>query len=125
MAKAIKREKDSKARLNEVAQLINVRTSWSRIFDTIRRNLGEGMWLIKVVPRVTSGEIRKVDITVQGFSDCMLDTDKGTASERFRDRLRATSYFTDKTDIVSMGEVGSYLRRFKIRLVLEHPLMVK
>jgi hypothetical protein len=68
-----------------------------------------------------------VDLTVQGFSDRLIDNDKGTASERFRDRLRATEQFGDKTEIVSERAVGSgdYLRRFKIDLELDPPLVVK
>ena len=121
-AVADKREKESIARLDELADLISVRTCWSRIFSTVRDSLDEGMWLVKVEPRTTGREIRKIDITVQGFSDSMLDNDKGTASERFRDRLRKTDMFTEKTDIISEGEVGSYLRRFKVRLMLKKPL---
>jgi hypothetical protein len=84
-----------------------------------------GMWIVSVDPKVSDGEITRINITVQGFSDCLEDNKDGTSTERFRDRLRATPQFGDKTDIISEMLVESYLRRFTIRLDLEQPLSVK
>jgi len=87
----------------------------------------EGMWVVELKPKPSGGSIAYVDLTVQSFSDRLVDNDEGTASERFRDRLRATEPFGEKTEIVSERAVGTgdYLRRFKINLELDPPLAVK
>lgn len=114
-------------RLGDVAGVIGMRRSWGEILNAVHRCMQEGMWVVELKPRPQGQTISHVDLTVQGFSDRLIDNDKGTASERFRDRLRATEQFGDKTEIVSERAVGSgdYLRRFKIDLELDPPLVVK
>lgn len=114
-------------RLGDVAGVIGMRRSWGEILNAVHRCMQEGMWVVELNPRPQGQTISHVDLTVQGFSDRLIDNDKGTASERFRDRLRATEQFGDKTEIVSERAVGSgdYLRRFKIDLELDPPLVVK
>jgi hypothetical protein len=84
-----------------------------------------GMWVTEVAPETVGGQVQRVEITVQAFSDRLQDTDQGTATERFRNRLRAMPVFKDSSEIVSEMAVGAYLRRFSIRLELVSPLNVQ
>ncbi len=59
------------------------------------------------------------------FQTRIQDTDQGTASERFRNRLQATPFFNENSEIVSEMAVGGYLRRFSIQLDLTKPLNVE
>lgn len=112
-------------RLEEIAEPVEIRTSWSRMLNAIQSCMQDGMWVVAIEPRVSGNKITKLNLTVQGFSDCLKDNADGTATERFRDRLRATPLFGDKTVIISELLKESYLRRFTIRLELEEPLSVK
>jgi len=114
-------------RLDDVAGVISTRRNWGQILSTIHSCMQEGMWVVELKPKPSGGSIAYVDLTVQSFSDRLVDNDEGTASERFRDRLRATEPFGEKTEIVSERAVGTgdYLRRFKINLELDPPLAVK
>jgi hypothetical protein len=115
----------SAKKLSEIADIVNIRTCWSELLSAVQNCMQDGMWIVSLDPKVSGGKIARVDITVQGFSDCLEDNDDGTSTERFRDRLRATPKFGEKTDIISEMLVESYLRRFTIKLDLEKPLSVK
>ena len=118
---------ESVTRLKDVAGVIGARRNWGGVLNAIHTCMQEGMWVVELKPRLQGGSIAHMELTVQGFSDRLVDNDEGTASERFRDRLRATEQFGEKTEIVSERAVGSgdYLRRFKINLELDPPLAVK
>ncbi len=120
------REKAVK-RLGNVASVVAIRTRWAEILNTIHECMQEGMWVIELEPGMGSGSIPVVKLTVLCFSDRLVDTDEGTAAERFRDRLRATTQFGDKTAIVrEMAEgTGDYLRRITINLELDPPFDLK
>jgi type IV pilus assembly protein PilM len=120
-----KKYKAASERLEKIESLVGSRTRWSEIIDSIRDCKQDGMWVVGIAPRTRSGKIDRIDITVQAFSDCLKDNDNGTATERFRDRLREKALFSDKTGIIKERLVESYLRRFTIRLELEEPLVVK
>jgi len=114
-------------RLDDITGVISTRRNWGQIISTIHSCMQEGMWVVELKPKLSGGSIAYVDLTVQSFSDRLVDNDEGTASERFRDRLRATEPFGEKTEIVNERGVGTrdYLRRFKINLELDPPLAVK
>jgi type IV pilus assembly protein PilM len=109
-------------RLKEVTDLIADRTQWIELLGAVRDCMQAGMWVTEVVPQAVDGQVQRVEITVQAFSDRLQDTDQGTATERFRNRLRAMPVFKDSSEIVSEMAVGAYLRRFSIRLDLVKPL---
>jgi type IV pilus assembly protein PilM len=126
LKRAAKQREASTDRLDKIAGVIGVRTRWSEILSAIQSCTQEGMWVVALAPRGSGSTIKEVALTVQGFSDRLEDTDEGTATERFRDRLRATSQFGDKTEIASEMAVGSgYLRKFTINLELVPPLSTK
>ncbi len=113
-------------RLDTVSDVIAIRTRWSEILNAIQSCMQEGMWVVELTPRVSGSTIKQISLTVQGFSDRLEDTEAGTATERFRNRLRATPLFGEKSDISSEMAVGSgYLRKFTINLELDSPLSTK
>lgn len=111
-------------RFQDVANLIDQRTQWIALLKDIRSCLQPGMWLTSVAPETRGNQIQQVTITVQAFTDRLQNTAQGTATELFRNRLRETPAFSENSEIVSETPVGSYLRRFSIRLELETPINV-
>lgn len=109
-------------RLDEVLLLIADRSQWIELLGAIRGCMEAGMWMTSVTPEISAGRISRVEIMVQAFTDRLQDTDQGTATERFRNRLRATPFFKENSEIVSEMAVGAYLRRFSIRLELINPI---
>jgi len=114
-------------RLDTITRVVGLRTRWSELLDAVHGCMQEGMWVVEVKPRGSGASMKEVALTVQGFSDRLVDNDKGTATERLRDRLRATPQFGDRTEIASEMAVGSgdYLRKFTINLELDPPLSSK
>jgi type IV pilus assembly protein PilM len=113
-------------RFDAVADVIGIRTLWSEILHAVQSCMQEGMWVVALEPRRNGTTIKQVALTVQVFSDRLEDTDAGTATERFRDRLRAMPQFGDKTDIAKERAVGSgSLRKVTINLELDPPLSMK
>jgi len=125
LAQATARREEAAARLKEVTDLIAGRTQWIELLGAVRGCMQAGMWVTGVKPGMERGQIQRVEITVQAFSDRIQDTEQGTATERFRNRLRATPLFKDNSEIVSEMAVGAYLRRFSIQLELATPLNVE
>jgi len=113
------------ARLEEVTGLVGSRSRWIEILEGVRGCMQEGMWVTAVTPEVADGRIPRLEITLQAFSDRLRDDAQGTASERLRNRLRSTALFKENSEIVSEMAVGSYLRRFSIRLELVNPINVQ
>lgn len=114
-------------RVSTLAALTHDRTSWLVLLDTVHRCMEKGMWIVDLRPVSAGPRINAIEITVQGFSDRLVDTEAGTATERFRDRLRATDAFGDKTQIMREMAVGSgdYLRKFTLQLELAEPITMQ
>jgi len=107
------------------------RTRWLEILDGIHAVIPDGMWLVALVPHVENagdstpgGEkhevIRRIEITGRAYLDKVR---RGEPIREFRDRLRASPFFTDETDIMWQPSPGpeDYVRQFKIVLVLQEP----
>ena len=124
LKRASAERKTSLSRLESVTGVVGLQSRWGEILDAVHGCMQEGMWVVGLKSSGGGSEISRLALTVQAFSDRLKDTDDGTATERFRDRLRATSQFSEKTDIASEMAVGSgdYLRKFTINLQLEKPL---
>ena len=116
----------SENRLKALARGVESRTVWLRMLEEIHTAMHEGMWLTGVKPGIESGQISYMQIEVRAFVDRLSDTDEGTATELFRDRLRAVEMFDDKTKIVNESTVGAgdYLKTFTLRLYLVNPIPV-
>lgn len=122
------REKASD-RISSVTSVINKRTRWSEIIDNIRENLLAGMWItsIKMVDDREKADDEKNAMIIEmegvGFHDRLQKEDKPDANAImiFRDKLRASKYFTEKTEIKQYSP-GSYSRKFKIWLYPADPV---
>lgn len=125
LEQAVAAREAAAAKLTEATELIGSRIRWIEILEGIRGCMQEGMWVTAVTPEITGGQIPRLDITLQAFSDRLKDDAQGTASERLRNRLRSTTLFKENSEIVSEMAVGAYLRRFSIRLELVNPINVQ
>ncbi len=114
----------AEGRLKALAVGVESRTVWLKMLEELHTAMHQGMWLTGVKPGVSSGSIPHLDIEVRAFVDRLSDTDEGTATELFRDRLRAVEMFTDKTEIVNESTVGAgdHLKTFTVRLHLVNPI---
>ena len=121
---ASKRHTDSVERVDKIADIVSIRTRWNELISTVHECMQEGMWVVALEPRGSATQINEINLTVQGFSDRLIDNEAGTSTERFRDRLRATEFFSDKSDIISANVIfKSSVRRFTIKLELEQPIL--
>lgn len=114
-------------KVNDIADLVTRRTQWIVNLQAIHGCLLDGMWLTGMEPQPgPDGTVLTVQISGKGFEDKLAayDTPEGTAIEQFRDRLRASGPFTEKTDITELppSAAGDYRREFKIQLELTTPL---
>jgi hypothetical protein len=124
LTKASKRHTASVERVDKIADIVSIRTRWNELISTVHECMQEGMWVVALEPRGSATQINEINLTVQGFSDRLIDDEAGTSTERFRDRLRATEFFSDKSDIISANVIfKSSVRRFTIKLELEQPIL--
>lgn len=111
-------------KLDQIAKVVGIRTRWSEVISAIHDCMQDGMWVVALEPQGTVRQINEINLTVQGFSDRLVDNDEGTATERFRDRLRATPFFTDESDVISAKVLfKSSVHRFTINLKLKNPIL--
>ncbi|MFO7870238.1 MAG: type IV pilus assembly protein PilM [Kiritimatiellia bacterium] len=121
------REKTAKENVEDLLSVVNLRTQWLEIIDSVHSAMPEGMWLTAVEPVVTDdGFMTHVDISGKGFDDKMKLLDNPEARQVFRDRLRESECFTGKTDITvrPLMKPGDFAREFTIRLALAKPVKV-
>lgn len=139
------REVDGK--INEVHALIAAKTRWAEVLDHIHELIPPGIWLDSITPireqvevtvdepdagvgrRTTTrdrtqtreGDITRIEISGLGYTD---DVPSAQPIYAFRDALQETVYFADNTEIDRLPPVpsGSFVREFRIMLVLEEPI---
>jgi len=128
MKAAITKRKDIQQKAEIVRDIVAARTKWVEIIENLRDASLDGMWLISVVPVTEKGKVVKVAIAGKGFID-KLPTVAGqpTPIEEYRDNLRKSDIFTEKTDITweAPPVTGAYLREFKIKAILQTPIAVE
>ena len=121
---------DALNKANDVAAIINRRSGWITILETLHASLLDGMWITGLTPTVEeNGTAVKLTMTGKGFEDELAhyDLQATTAIEQFRDRLRKTALFSEQTEITAQppSAPGDFRRDFTIELVLEKPLKVR
>ncbi len=126
--KVMEEKKAVQEKADTILAVITQRTEWIEIIDAIHSCMLDGMWLTSIQPVVnSSNQMTQVEIRATGFDD-KLKTPPGapTAFEVFRDRLRKSGHFTDKTEITAMPAPGSeaYSRDCKILMDLKKPIKV-
>ncbi len=104
-----------------VTTVIDKRTLWSEMLNDIRGNLLDGMWVtsLRMVAdnkmKEANPDVQIIEMEGSGFHDKLQKEDKPDANAImiFRDKLRASKYFTQRTEIKQYSP-GSYTRRFKM-----------
>lgn len=124
LSQVLNKKDKALSRLGDLSNVVNSRTDWIEIFSEIHSCMDEGMWLTELVPVTKKGKTTHIEITMRGFADKLVDDASGTATEHFRDNLRNSEYFTDKTDIIRewVVEKDDYLRTFAISAALTSPI---
>ena len=124
LSQVLNKKDKALSRLADLSNVVNSRTDWIEIFSEIHSCMDEGMWLTELVPVTKKGKTTHIEITMRGFADKLVDDASGTATEHFRDNLRNSEYFTDKTDIIRewVVEKDDYLRTFAISAALTSPI---
>jgi len=128
MRGAVEEKKASRDRIDSVMKVVARRTVWQEMLDAVHGCMPDGMWLTGVKPVISQeGEITDIEVSGSGFVDKLVDKAEISAVEEFRDRLKTTEYFGDKTQIKGLPPVGSeaYAREFVLWLALEEPMKVR
>lgn len=118
------------AKADEITGVVQSRTRWIEMIEDVRGATLDGMWLTSVKPMEDNmGRVASVEVAGKAFRDRLRHLEEagaagGTPIERFRDKLRESDHFTDKTEITWELPVVSdaYLREFRVRAVLAKPL---
>lgn len=134
--------------IDQVHELIDDRSRWIEVLDEINALLPEGVWLTSVVPvrerieveqeeATTSrrrggagttssreaelGDITRIEISGLGYTD---KVPNAQPIYDFRQQLRDTSLFTERTEIDRLPPVppNTYVREFRMMVVLEEPI---
>jgi type IV pilus assembly protein PilM len=124
----VERQKmDIGVQADALLKLVELRTRWTRILDAIHGQLAEGMWLTEIKPAEENGVIDRISISGRGFVDKVADANEVTAIEALRDRLKATPFFGEGTQIVYQPVVGTeaFAREFTISLVLKDGIQAR
>lgn len=128
LRKVTEEKKAVQTKADSVLGVIALRTQWIEIIDAVHSCMLDGMWLTSIQPVInSSNQIAQVEIRLTGFDD-KLKTPPGkpTAFEDFRDKLRKSEYFTDKTEITAMPAPGNeaFSRDCKLLVDMKKPIKV-
>ena len=123
-------------RINKLVQLQTRRGVWRSLLDDISAPLPSGMWLSRIRPltalpgdgsgaaersagAVGTNLLKGIEIEGLGYTDEI----KSAAVSAYRDQLRASKWFSEKTEIVWQPPVraDASTLEFKILAVLEEP----
>ncbi len=137
---------DAKEKIDRVHALVEEQTHWAEILDEVNKLLPDGVWLTTVVPirerievegdepvtrrrvamttepaATTAGDIKSIEISGLGYTDKIPNAQPIYA---FRDALRESEYFTERTEIDRLPPVppNTYVREFRILLQLNEPI---
>ncbi len=147
LLKPIEAKKEQiKTRPEQLINLVHQRTLWLNILENIHSAMPEGMWLLSLAPLEQSGSAQSAGPTGRrqpapgGAADTahsvgttthirikgMIFMDKATDKSivQFRDKLRDSALFTEKTDIEEMPMLKpeDYARQFTVLIELKEPI---
>jgi hypothetical protein len=134
-------------RIETLQEIAAKRGDWLRLLDAIDQALPPDLWVVtlkpmriseaeaaatqpsrrsrtaeaEATPALTKGALRGVTVRGMGY------VDKVTSPEyirTFRDRLRDSEMFSDKTEFISLPTPapGQYVREFTLSVILEQPI---
>ncbi len=130
LVKADKAKIDVQCKADALRDVIELRTSWLRRVDAVRKSLFDGMWLTEMVPvRDEGGVVTGVRIVGRGWADrfkvieakALESGRKVTAVEELRDRLKSQAVFGKEAQdvkIVGVKDIEAYLIEFTIEAAL-------
>jgi len=122
--------KAAEVRNTRLLSLVAARTRWIEILQAIYACMPEGMWFTSLQPVMgDANSVEYVEIVGLGFDDKLrqISAEDATSIEVFRNRLRTSPVFSDKTEIKAQPPPGSdaYAREFKIWVGLKTPVRLK
>lgn len=127
--KSIRGENDAvRVKVDDLTYLIETRTLWLEIVRSIHDSLLDGMWVTRITPKLSSREpLSRFEMTAAGFEDTLKEYDLAdrTTAEEFRDRLRASPFFSDQTEIKTQRMPKGWLREFTLEVHLEEPMTAR
>jgi len=122
LQEAVASEKAASEKLGEIVKLSDRKSQWLEWINGVHDCLLDGMWLRSLKPVTKNGSFR-IEISGRGFEDSLrkYDSDKATAIEVFRDRLRGCEHFSDETQILNQRDAsrGAYVREFTILVAVK------
>lgn len=118
----------AEARNDVLLDVVERRSRWVEIVETVHDCMPEGMWLISMQP-VMGGEqiVESVEISGAIFDDKFKEiaTAEANPFEVFRDRIKESTVFSDKTEIKRQLRLGDYAQEFNIWVGLRKPIEIK
>lgn len=122
-------------RINTLQTVTDNRSQWLRLLAEVQKALPPDLWIVNITPvRITDGEaaadpalvsgaIMGMTIRGMGYIDNVQSPDY---IRSFRDNLRASDLFTDRTEFVSLPTppAGEYTREFTLSILLEKPVQL-
>ena len=118
----LRRSNTEQKKVTSLLGLVDKRTHWLRVMESIHSCMPEGMWMREIVTSPNGNE-GIIEITGAGFVDKLrlIDTDQATAIEVFRNKLREQSMFSQETTIKRLpaAGAGAHSREFTMWIVLE------
>lgn len=115
-------------RLNDLMSLVDRRTQWVEMLQTIQGCLRDGLWLTAIRPMSSDNErVTDIEIVVKGFLDKTDKKEGPSVMEEMKNKLGALELFTTNTVITGqpVPKQHDYAREFTIRVNLKNPIPVK
>ena len=128
-ARALRRAAEEET--GELVALVNSRTRWIAILESLHAALLDGMWLTHLKPEIDrTGVITRLEVEGRGFEDKLKTFDTppdSTAIEVFRDRLRESPLFKEEGTDISRNPPtqADYVRQFAMVIELAEPIRVR
>lgn len=129
-------------KLQSFDKLLSARSEWLDILSDIQKALPPGIWISRLSPdrepmaartgaaepgtggtaEVPPGAVGAIELTAHGYTDEVT----GATPITFRDNLRKSSRFSDKSEITwsPSPREGEFIRSFKIKVTLKQPITI-
>lgn len=123
---AIQQKNDTETKMHAVLDVIGLRTRWVEIIQALYDNTLDGMWITAVRPETDARRthIESLEVTGRAFEDKLRAVEAEetvTPLMVFRDRLRASPRFSEKTDLLRQLPRDTRVD-FVMRVVLSEPV---
>lgn len=116
------------AKVNDLTNLIESKTLWLEMVTSVHDSLLPGMWVTRITPKLSQAKpFASFELKASGFEDSLkaYDSADQTTAEVFRDRLRASLFFSDETKLKTQRMQNGWLREFTLNVHLEKPMTAR